>query len=88
MVNDDNKYKIIWTEIAKNDLKDIYEFYKVKSLIAAKKIIKEIAIAPKSVYFPEQNQVESLEKGYRRIIIRNYKMFYRINEKENILLEL
>lgn len=51
-------YKIIWTDEAKADLKDIYEFIRKESLQGAKNVVFDIRNAPKSVCFPQQNEKE------------------------------
>lgn len=81
----ENSYKIVWTDEAKNDLKDIYNFIKNKSPQGAKNVISDIRNAPKSVHFPHQNEVELYNNTYLRIIVRHYKILYRINEKKNEL---
>ncbi|SFO26874.1 addiction module toxin, RelE/StbE family [Paenimyroides ummariense] len=79
-------YKIIWTNEAKNDLKDIFDFIKKQSVQSAKNVISDIRNAPKSVHFLHQNEKEYYNNKYRRIIIRNYKVLYRINEFNNELI--
>jgi len=73
-------YKIIWTNEAKNDSKDIFDFIKKQSVQSAKNVISDIRNAPKSVRFLHQNEVEYYNEKYQKIIIRNYKILYRINE--------
>ena len=79
-------YKIIWTDEAKADLKDIYTFIKKKSPQGAKNVISDIRNAPKSVYFSHQNENEWYNIKYRRIVVRNYKILYRINEHKKELI--
>ena len=79
-------YKIIWTNEAKNDLKDIFDFIKKQSVQSAKNVISDIRNAPKSVRFLHQNEVEYYNEKYQKIIIRNYKILYRINEFKNELI--
>ena len=79
-------YKIIWTNEAKNDLKDIFDFIKKQSGQSAKNVISEIRNAPKTIRFSNQNEQEYYNYRYQRIIIRNYKILYRINELKNELI--
>jgi addiction module RelE/StbE family toxin len=79
-------YKIVWTAEAKADLKDIYTFIKKESLQGAKNVISDIKNAPKSVYFPHQNQDELYNNQYMRIVVRDYKILYKISEQTKELI--
>lgn len=79
-------YKIIWTDGAKEDLKDIYNFVKTKSLQGAKNVITDIKNAPKSVHFSQQNETEVYNPQYMRIVVRNYKILYKINDYHHELI--
>jgi plasmid stabilization system protein ParE len=46
-----NKAKVVWTKQAKEALKDIYDYYKEKSLQGAKNVKEDLLKAPKSIYF-------------------------------------
>lgn len=77
-------YKIIWTSQAKQDLKDIYEYWKKKSLQGARNIRSDILKSPKSIYYANQYQVDEINPKYRRIIVRtHYKVLYI--EKNNVI---
>jgi plasmid stabilization system protein ParE len=43
-------FKIFWTTQAKNDLKNIYEFWKKKSVQGAKNVRSDILKSPKTIY--------------------------------------
>lgn len=79
-------YKIIWTNEAKNDLKDIFDFIKKQSVQSAKNVISDIRNASESIRFSHQNENEYYNNKYQRIIIRNYKILYRINESKKELI--
>lgn len=79
-------YKIIWTDEAKNDLKDIYTFIKNKSPQGAKNVISDIRNATRTVHFSEQNENEWYNTKYKRIVVRNYKILYRTDEKKKELI--
>ena len=79
-------YKIIWTDEAKKDLKDIFDFIKIRSVQSAKNVVSDIRNAPKFIRFSHQNEEEYYNNKYCRIIIRNYKVLYRINEFNNELI--
>jgi len=75
MVKD--KYKIVWSKESKQSVKDIYDFYKTKSLQGAKNIKNDIQKSPKSIIFSKQFQTDELNPKYRRIVVRDYKVLYR-----------
>lgn len=79
-------YKVIWTDEAKTDLKDIYDFIKKKSLQGAKNVISDIRKAPNAVHFSYQNEDELYNNKYLRITVRHYKILYRINEPKKELI--
>jgi plasmid stabilization system protein ParE len=71
-------YKIIWSFQAKQDLKDIYEYWKKKSVQGAKNVRSDILKSPKTIYFAKQYQVDDINPKYRRIVVRSfYKVLYR-----------
>ena len=77
--------KILWDNQAKSDLKLIFEFIKLKSLQGAKNVVRDIVAQSKNIYFAEQYQVdEFLGEPYRRMIVRDYKIIYKINSQKEI----
>lgn len=71
-------YKIIWTTQAKQDLKNVYEYWKKKSLQGAKNVRSDLLKSPKTIYFAKQYQVDDINPEYRRIVVRTYyKVLYR-----------
>ena len=85
----DTKYEVIVTEIAKQELKEIYDYIS-KSLMeenTANKIIDKIEnellqleIIPEG-FSKMENYIKS-DFEYRRLPINNYVAIYRINKKE------
>ena len=83
--------KIVWTGFAIKNVKSIYLYYCEKANIkVANKIKTQIQNAPKKLlYNPEIGQVElnlvedKLE--YRYLVVNNYKIIYRIDEKQIII---
>jgi plasmid stabilization system protein ParE len=69
--------KIVWSKQSKESLKSIYQYYKEKSLEAAKTVKNEILQGPKTIYFSKQYQVDDINPKYRRILVRDYKILYR-----------
>ena len=76
---------IIWDELAKSDLKLIFEFIKLKSLPGAKNVIRDIVSQSKNIHFVEQYQVdEFLGEPFRRMIVGNYKIIYKVHSVSEI----
>lgn len=75
------KPKIVWSIEAKNTLKEIYDYYKGKSLQGAKNIRSDLLNAPKKIVFAKQYQEDEINPKYRRIVVRHYKVLYL--EKDN-----
>ncbi|MGF1638748.1 MAG: type II toxin-antitoxin system RelE/ParE family toxin [Cyclobacteriaceae bacterium] len=69
-------FKIIWSIQAKTALKDIFNYYKKKSLQAARNVKSDLLNSPKSIYFSKQYQIDDINPKYRRIVVRHYKVLY------------
>ena len=77
--------KILWDNQAKADLKLIFEYIKLKSPQGAKNVVRDIIKQSKSIHFTEQYQVdEFLGEPYRRMVVRNYKIIYKIQSEAEI----
>lgn len=74
------KLKIIWSDQAKFALKEVYDYYKDKSLQTAKNIKSDLLNSPKTIVFAKQYQVDDINPKFRRIIIRHYKVLYQENK--------
>lgn len=75
--------KIIWTKQARTAVKNIYNFYKEKSLQGAKNVKSDLLQSPKAIRYSKQYQLDDINPNYRRRIVRDYKILYK--EKENII---
>lgn len=75
--------KIIWTKQARTAVKNIYNFYKEKSLPGAKNVKSDLLQSPKAIRYSKQYQLDDINPNYRRIVVRDYKILYK--EKENII---
>lgn len=76
---------ILWDNQAKADLKLIFEFIKLKSPQGAKNVIADIVAQSKKIHFVEQYQAdELLGEPYRRMIVRDYKVIYKIHSENEI----
>lgn len=75
-------HKVFITQFAKESLKNIHEYYKVKvSVKVADKIRKEILetlqkLKQTAVNWEEDEFLQSLGKGHRRVVCGNYKIIY------------
>lgn len=69
-------YKIKWSDEAKSDVKNIYDFIKLKSVEAAKNLVTNIRNAPKSVVFENQYSADEFASQCRKIVVKNYKILY------------
>ena len=72
--------KVIWSKRAKEQLKQIYNYYKSISPRVAKKLKDEILNNVKDLVFAEQYQKDEIQPEFRRIIVKNYKLIYTIDE--------
>ncbi|TDP60700.1 type II toxin-antitoxin system RelE/ParE family toxin [Flavobacterium dankookense] len=77
--------QILWDNQAKADLKLIFEFIKLKSPQGAKNVVRDIVLQSKNIHFTEQYQVdEFLGEPYRRMVVRNYKIIYKVQSETEI----
>lgn len=75
-----SKLKIIWANKSKEQLKAIYNYYKVISPQGAKNVKDDILKAARELIFVKQYQQDEIEPEFRRIIVRHYKLIYTIKE--------
>ena len=76
---------ILWDNQAKSDLKLIFEFIKIESLQGAKNVINDIVSQSKSIHFSKQYQIdELLGEPFRRMIVRDYKIIYKVQSENEI----
>jgi len=85
-----NPIKAIWDNNAKESLRLIYEFNKnVFSVEFATKIRTEIYEAISEIKYLEQWQEdEILGEPYRRMVVRHYKIVYKIKDAQTIYILL
>ena len=81
--------KIVWTEAARRSLKEIWQFYEEKDSGAADRIIDENISTAEKIRFDEQYQVvEILGQGFRRVVVRYFKVIYRVQKDQLRILEI
>ena len=88
------KYKIIWTDVAENDLKNIIEYISVDSPQNAFKILKKIKQKASNLYtLPERGRIvpELQDQGilqYRELVIPPWRLIYRTSERKIFVLSV
>lgn len=76
---------VLWDNQAKADLKIIHDFIAVHSREGAKNVIMDILNQCKNIHFREQYPVdEILGSPYRKMIVRNYKIIYKVQSETEI----
>ena len=87
-------YKVIWTNVAESDLKDIIEYITIDSPQNALRILKNIKQKTSELYtLPERNRIvpELQDQSilqYREMIIPPWRLIYRIDERKVYVLSL
>ncbi|MDL1960056.1 MAG: type II toxin-antitoxin system RelE/ParE family toxin [Deltaproteobacteria bacterium] len=88
------KYKVIWADIAENDLKNIIEFIANDSLSNAQKVFDKITEKASGLYIlPERGRLvpELKDQGilqYRELIHFPWRIIYRISENKVYVLSV
>jgi plasmid stabilization system protein ParE len=84
-------YKILWTDFAINQLKDIFDYHLVKaSSTVAQKLVQKIIDATIILENnPKSGRKEDLlvdrSQEFRFIVVKNYKIIYWIDFEFNII---
>lgn len=81
------KVQVLWSNPAKADLKDIFDWVlsKTKSLQDATTTRTDIINKSKEIVFVEQYQVEELlGEPFRRMVVRHYKIIYKVESSTQI----
>jgi len=58
-------------------LRSIYNYYKEKSPQGARNVKSDLLQSPKTIYYAKQYQIDEINPKYRRIVVRDYKVFYK-----------
>ena len=88
------KYKVIWSNVAENDLAHIIEFIAIDSPSNAIKILRNLKQKASKLYsLPERGRIvpELRDQGiiqYRELIIPPWRIVYRISEKNVYVLSV
>ena len=84
-------FKILWTDFAINQLKDIFDYHLIKaSLNIAQKLVQKIIDAtiilennPKSGR--KEDLLEDRTQEFRFLVVKNYKIIYWIDYKFSLI---
>ncbi|WP_162344327.1 type II toxin-antitoxin system RelE/ParE family toxin [Cyclobacterium salsum] len=82
-----NSYTVIWSEFAEKQVQAIYEYYYFKASpdIATNLVRSIVHTADPLTQNPYMGQREEalrrLEKKYRYLVFKNYKLIYRVEEE-------
>ena len=88
------KHKVIWTNVAENDFKEIIDFISIDSPQNALKLLKSIKQKASNLYtLPERGRIvpELQSQGifqYRELIIPPWRLMYRIDERKVYVLSV
>jgi toxin ParE1/3/4 len=77
-----------WSAVAKNDLKEIFEYIARDSKYYAESFVKRIQQETKNLRsFPKIGRIvpETNNENIREIIFQNYRIIYQINKNEIII---
>jgi toxin ParE1/3/4 len=86
--------KIVWTDFAIENLKDVFDYYSVRAnKKIAHKILNQILKSTKQLEGnPELGQLEfhleRLKQNHRYLVCGNYKVIYRILENQIIIIDI
>jgi len=89
-----DKYEVVWSYVAENDLRNIIEYIAEDSPANALKVFKKIKQKASSLYIlPERGRIvqELREQGilqYRELILSPWRVIYRISGKSVYVLSI
>lgn len=73
--------QVVWTKQSRESLTAILD-YRYKDLLSARKIVrKDIIGSSKEIVFADQYQQDEIFPEYRRIIVRDYKLLYKVQKE-------
>lgn len=83
--------KVKWTDFSKNELKNIFEYYKDKASAAiARKLVTGIVnetlrLKLQPTIGQEEELLKNSDKEFRYIVFKNYKIIYFVNSQLNTI---
>ena len=88
------RYKVIWSDVAEEDLRNVIEYIAADSPSNALKILNSVKQKASNLYdFPERGRIvpELRDQGvllYREIIVSPWRVIYRMSEDTVYILSL
>ncbi len=82
------KITILWSKRAENNLEKIFNYYFDLSEQVAERIRKDILRTVSSLHFIEQYQVDEINPDYRRMIVRHYKIIYKVKKNQLFIINI
>lgn len=87
-MNEEEVRKVVWTRRAREALVKIL-VYRYSDIPSAYDIVEnDILAAAERIVFPEQYQVDEYFPEYRRIIVRDYKLLYKHENRVVYILDV
>ncbi|MBU0507059.1 MAG: type II toxin-antitoxin system RelE/ParE family toxin [bacterium] len=86
-----SQFKLIWTDKAANDLRQILSFIQYDKLSAATAFVKKIKKGVEKLRkYPQLGRIvpELCRKDIREIIVKNYRVVYKTDEKKIIIITI
>ncbi|MGH7961232.1 MAG: type II toxin-antitoxin system RelE/ParE family toxin [Candidatus Binatia bacterium] len=76
------RWRVLWTEPARDDLRAVFQFIRRDNPSAAQRVIREVQKKTgRLAQFPLSGRVvpEVVEEGLREVIVGNYRVIYRLS---------
>jgi len=80
--------KVQWTNTAKLALRKVFDFHAKFAEQAAINIVSDIIDAADAIIFSQQYQIDEINPNYRRIVIRDYKILYKVGHKTIFIMNI
>ena len=81
--------KIYWTNFAKSELQNIFEYYKINaSLLVAKNLVSGIVkesqkLSKQPLIGQDEELLVDFNLGYKHLVYKNYKLVYIFDKNRN-----
>jgi len=75
------RWRLLWTEPARDDLREIFRFIRQDNPVAARNVIRELRQkVERLTQFPLSGRdvPELPDTGFREVIVGNYRVIYRV----------